>query len=573
MLINDSFIVFAQGNGARPFNQTKIAGFTDSAFSSVFGLGGILVLDTSELHVTIGQRTDAGSLDFKTITSGVLGIYRIVPDSDIDYLVQEVQLQPEMLKKPRGSQWSWEIVIKTELPPDELMLGCTLTTPVESYSTWTPVESEARTKQVNYYLERFRTSQDVPVFEQPTTRVYTESKDASDDFYTLDFAKQDNPVIIGAGTLMYQGGGNRYLINADGESELQDVNQAPWTMPGHLFIEGSAWNYLTDSRLVLNKHRVNTSASMITTKQTNPWSEYLGYNALSFAVSGPSALDSSWEFETEQVQVVNTTLTGSLFGTCTNQSNRKFPVAIGLRFRNTLNGPVVREAVEQLGTEQIRDLSLLSVTDHVITPTSTQYFVSVFFQVRQLSPGDRFVCDIAAPQLENTGTASSRIPSVTQRLADQVTFTPSDPLYDTLYGKFRTIIFPAYSGFPGTLGDQYLFDTRDSHGEAGFYAKHRVDGVIEFVLVGDTISDIWSCVSSTTVAFTYGESTALEFWFDTNQMTLKLNNNVIGTQTFIVDVTVPDQNIVRIGRDYTSTYYMNGEVMGFSLASDPTVID
>lgn len=573
MLINDSFIVFAQGNGARPFNQTKIAGFTDSAFSSVFGLGGVLVLDTSELHVTIGQRTDTGSLDLKTVTSGVLGVYRIIPDSDIDYLVQEIQLQPDLLKKPRNTLASWEVTIKTELPPDELMLGCVLTTASDSFAAWTPVESEARTKQVNYYMERFRTSQDVPVFEQPVTRVYAEPTDASVDFYALDFTKQDDPVILGSGTLTYQGGGNRYLINADGESELQDLNQAPWVMPAHLFIEGSAWNYLTDSQLALNKHRVNTSASMITTKQTNEWPEYIGYNALSFAISGPSAVDSSWEFETEQVQVANVTLTGSLFGTCTNQSNRKFPIAIGLRYRSVLNGPVVRESVEQLGTAQIKDLSLLSVTDQVTTPTSTQYFVSVFFKVSQLSPGDRFVCDIAAPQLENTGTASSRIPSGTLRQADQVTFVPSAPLYDTLYGKFRTIVFPAYSGVPSVLGAQYLFDTRDAQGEAGFYARHRTDGVIEFVLVGDTVVDTWVCVSTEPVAFTYGESTALEFWFDTNQMTLKLNNNVIGTQTFGTNFTVPDQNIVRVGRDYTSTYYMNGEVTGFSMSSDPTVID
>lgn len=577
MYLPSSFNVFIRHPGARPYQETPaIAGFSnDLAFSSAFGLGGVYVKDTNELHITIGQRT--GGVDFTTLASGTVGVYRSILDSSTDYLIREVQLTVDLLKKPRNAPWYWELVVKTDIDPSELMLGCVLVPVTGSdITTWTAVESEERTKQVNYYSERFRTSLDVNDEAQPQPRVFIEPVDSTCDYITLDFAKQDDPVVVkDSGMLAYQGGGNRYLIDFDGESVLQQVNQAPWSLPAHLFIEHSSWNYFTDSKQALDKHRINTSASMITTKKTDTWLEYPGYLIKSFAVSSPSVVDSTWEYETEQVPVVNQTLTGSLFMSCTNQSNRKFPIVLGLRYRSVLNGVVLRETTNPPVTTQIKDLTLMSCVDPVQTPSSVVSYVSMFVQVQQLSPGDRFVLETAAPQLENSAFASSRIPSTLQRLSDTVTFQPTNTAYDVPYGVFKLTCFPAYSGIPGqALGDQYFFDTRDGSGEAGFHACHTAEGLIKFVLVGDTVTDTWVCESASVMQLVYGTQFALEFWFDTNQMTLKLNNKVIGTKTFQASFAaqVPDQVFLRIGHDMTETKFFNGEVTYFALETTPLVV-
>src|ERR1035437_6716113 len=575
MRLPQSFGLFVKATGARPYQDPanpEIAGLSmSSAFSTSFGLAGILNRDTTELHITIGQRTVPGSLDFTTVTGGVLGLYRTAT-TGADSLLQEVDLTVDLLKRPRNSPAYWEVVVKTNVEPSVLKLACTLTdTNNTSYSTWIYEADEKRSREVRYYKEPERVSVDVRYEDQPQTVQLVESGDANPVFYSLDFTTANDPDLLDSGVLTYSGGGNRYLVNADGESELQTTNQAPWLIPANTFTETAATNYFTDSPLVQSTWKLNPSVSMVTVPAVVAWSGYPGYNLIEFAVSSPVQMDSVWEWASEIATTTNQTLTGSLFWSYANQSNRMFPLVIGLRIWS--GSTLLRTVTRELGSEQIPDLTLLQITDTVADTSSDPRSVQLFVQVQRLCPGDRFVAELAAPQLENGVTASSRIVSGLSREADQITYQPTAPAYDVLFGRFNCIVFPAYSGTPGPLlGDQTLFDTRDGSGEAGFWAMHRADGVMVFGLAGESSAVQWICESASVMQITDGAKLVLDFCFDVNVFVIRLNGVVIGTKNIVTNpLPVPDQTTVRIGRNYTNTNYFNGEFSAFSLHTDELI--
>jgi hypothetical protein len=134
-------------------------------------------------------------------------------------------------------------------------------------------------------------------------------------------------------------------------------------------------------------------------------------------------------------------------------------------------------------------------------------------------------------------------------------------------------VFPAYSGIPGPLlGDQTFFDTRDGSGEAGFWAVHRADGVMVFGLAGESSTVQWICESASVMQIADNAQLNLDFCFDVNMFTIKLNGIVIGMQNIVTNpLPVPDQTTIFIGRNYLNQNPFNGEFVGFSLHTDETI--
>lgn len=555
MLLPNSFGIFVQSTTARPF-MNQIKNVTDNmVLSDIFGLGGVYNKDTDELHITIGQRP---GLDFSTITSGALGLYRVC-DTTSDELLLEVALDTELLKRTKTLCY-WELVVHPSVEYNEIMLACTLNTATQSYSSWTPLDYEARTKEVNYFTERFRTSQDVLVEKQPYTMVVTDKTDTT--VLSLDFRNQA-PVIAGDGTLFYSGGGNRYLLDKEFVGTLQTTNQEPWNLDCLCFVENTARNYVADPKLLSGTHVVTTSSSMSSVEKQLDIPSYDTYRALAYSVSSPLGIDSTWEWATPWSSSVVQTHTGSLYIEYSSTSN--LIVELGLRIRD--QALVVRETKTVLNTSEIDSLCLASVTDSIAS-TSDVVDVCLFLRVKNISPGDRFETIIAVPQIENTGIATSRIVGNQTRQADLVTWTQATSEYNDVYGCFDVTVFPAWEHAPTTLNDQYLFDTRDSNAEAGFWCVIKPTGSIEFGTNMDGVVD-QHVIASTPIDFVYNSELRVQAWFDTDTLMLICNNTIVGKQVFGAPFLIPDIGTIKIGRSYNDLLGFHGEMHLFNLSSTP----
>lgn len=564
MLLPPQFRVFVISLGARPYQAKSIPGFSEQLeFSTAYGLSGIYQEDTGELHIQIGQRQD--QLDLSTVVTGTVGVYRSVPDKETDYLIQEITLSPDLLKTttPR----SWSVIVRTEVPASELVIGCILTTADSYAASWAAVEAEAWTKHVQLYRERFRTSQDVLPENQSQTIIFTESD--SDKYVDLDFTLPDNPVRVqGQGVLTYTGGGNRYLPGQDG-TVLQQLNQAPWLLNASTFLEPGSSQYLTDPEQTKNLHRINTGVAMSTTKRTSTW-DYPGYNELTFTVSGALGLDSYWEWESESVPVPMQTLTGSAFVSVTTPAqDRVFDTVFGVRVRsNAGQGSVVSETVSLAWTgSALTEAQLLQVQRQELNQSATTQYLSCFIRVSSISPGDRVQVTVAAPQLEPGTCASSRTRSGQVRVQDRIVFTPTQSLYDYEYAVFEMTAYPAYSGTPTTT--QCLFDTRDSNGRNGVYAKHLLSGTLVCCVVDDD-GNTYQVESASVYQLVYGTRYRFRFWFDTNHAGIRVNDAVVGTKTFAEPVPMPDFPVLVIGSSYLYAESFTGELEAFSLQAEPT---
>lgn len=564
MLLAQSFGLFVKSTSARPYLDSKIDGFSNDkpVSQNMFGLGGIYVEDTGELRVTIGN-TDSG-VDFRVLDSGVLGIYRTT-DTGSDYLAYEIELDPELLKKSKEYGYYWEIISKPQFPASEIMLGCSLVSGQNTYSMWNPAESEERSRHVNYYRERYRTTVDVLPERDIPEFVLVENEHVMRTIVDLNF-RTDSPVISGSGNLSYNGGGNRYLFNSEGVAELQTPHQSPWSIPASMFIESESKNVLFDSGLHRGFWKYSSSSPMVVNQQFTGLESFPAHRAVTYSVSSPAAMDSYWEWESELAESTTRTHTASLFWQCTFRSDRYFRQRIGLRVYDT-SSVLIRDVFVDIDPTRVEDLGMHYVSDFVSSPSSTPVKVSVYVRVQDMCPGDRFECVIALPQIETSGTASSRIDDGKTRLADNVNWIPDVPDYDDVCGRFDITVYPAYDGIPGGAGDQYLLDTRDSNGDSGFWFLHRWDGVLEFGIQGDGGYKTWILESSSVMQFSYGREFVLTLWFDTNTMRMDTNGIMSGIHVFNTVLEIPDTPLFRIGRRYDNTSYFNGEISRFSMST------
>lgn len=555
MLLPNSFDIYVQSTTARPF-MDNIKNITSGlVLSDIFGLGGVYNADNDELHITIGQRT---GLDFSTVLSGVLGMYRVC-DTTSDELLLEIELDIELLKRTKDLCY-WEIVVRPSVDYREIMLACVLTTATQSYSTWTPLDHEARTKEVSYFTERFRTTQDVLVEKQPYTLTVVDKTDT--EILSLDFRNQD-PVVIGDGNLSYTGGGNRYLLDKEFVGTQQLLNQEPWKLDCLCFVENTAKNYVVDPKLISGTHVVTTSASMSSVEKELDVPSYPDYQALAYSVSSPLNMDSTWEWATPWSSSTTQTHTGSMYLEYASTSN--LIVELGLRIRN--QALVVRESISVLNTAELGSMCMVSVTD-TVSPTIDVVDVCLFLRVRNISPGDRFETILAVPQIENTGIATSRIVGNQTRQADLVTWTRTTSDYNDVYGCFDVTVFPAWEGAPSTLQDQYLFDTRDVNAEAGFWCVIKSTGILEFGTCLDGVVDQQVVASTQPINIAYNSELRIQAWFDTDKLMLICNNNIVGNYTGTTFL-IPDIGTIKIGRSYNDTMLFNGEVNLFKLSSTP----
>jgi hypothetical protein len=292
---------------------------------------------------------------------------------------------------------------------------------------------------------------------------------------------------------------------------------------------------------------------------------FTGYTALAYSVSSPLALDSVWEWESQRVGTTNQTHTGSMYFEYTSTSN--LVLEVGLRVYTSTN-TVIREVVETLAVDELKNLAMISITDPVSTSSSDARNISVFVRVKQICPGDHFECTLAMPQIENTSTSTSRIVGNQQRQADLITYTPASSVYDDLYGAFTCVVFPAWEGVPGGMNDQYLFDTRDANKEAGFWCAIRANGFLEFGMCVDLV-DTHVIQSASSISVEFNSRQEVKCLFDTNTMVVMLNSNVVGQQVFTQPLVIPDLNTIRIGNSWNNTLYFNGEYHLFNLSSTP----
>ena len=157
-------------------------------------------------------------------------------------------------------------------------------------------------------------------------------------------------------------------------------------------------------------------------------------------------------------------------------------------------------------------MNLLSA---VLEPMGFNNTCNLFVQVLDICPGDRFTVCVGAPQLENTPTASSRIPSG-QRLLDEITVVPTETEQpDT--GRIDIVFYPAWSV---SKRYQTLWDTRNAQGHDGMWLEHGVDGRFVFGINSDGYTI--TCTSSV-IPLTYSEQ-QVTCWF--TPTTLRIQHNV-----------------------------------------------
>lgn len=551
MLLPPSLGLFVQQLGARPYTSegmTQLEPFTDNVplDSTSFGLSAIHTSD-GVIKITIGQRDP---LQLSSVTSAGLGLYRVHVESRLDTLVKTIAIDLEMVFDNHLD------VTQRVDDPEDLVVACVLTSGSNTYSSWVPVEIDGHrdiTTIMNFIQPQAEF--DSPRWETPRTEVLQVTEDGHESKIDLDFSKPGDPRIDCLGELTYSGGGSRYLSDNSGSPLLQSVNKAPWDLDCHAFVEPEA-TQLYAGYLLTSASKWKYSQDFNVIESTQDSNVISDGKQLNYVVQAPKVNDSDWEWVTERSTWVANKTTFSLYFSTTSRS-KIISFLIGIRIYTSAG--VLQREVTQLVADR-NDFNLKSVT-LIPIESDTNGYVEAFIRVAHLHYGERAVLSFTAPQLEYNGSATSRC--IGQRAQDQITYVPSLVSYQTDHGVFRISLYLGYTGIPTNLGEQWLFDTRSSSGDNGWYLVHRHDGILEFGFSGPDGGSTHFVQSASVMQL---DSTLHEItcWYGDFGLCLDLNNTRIGTNSMLLPETPDLLSVVRIGRDFTEAKSMTGEIVKFA---------
>lgn len=552
MLLPPSLGLFVRQLGARPYVGGDVAvlePFTESYRYEVptedqFGLSGIYTSD-NVLKITLAQRD--GGVEFATVTNATIGLYRVHLDSRTDELVKTIDIDLDMMFENR-----FEIIQR--LPdPEELVVAALLETSLGVKTAWSYVVIDGVAPKgisVVQYIQR-QCEVDVDKWHEPKTTTIQMMNLENESRIELDFHKHGDPKISCFGEVTYSGGGNRYLFNHDGEAIEQAEDEAPWDVDASLFVEPTTSQLFSDFGLHEGKWKY--SKDFITLENYQDFDLFPQHRMLSYSIQAPLVNNSTWEWETPKATWIPKTTSFSMYFETTSTS-KTLIFEIGVRIYND-DGTLRSEKFECIEDQTTFGMKVCSfpITSGAIGK------VSGVVRVRQIHHGDRVVFVMAMPQIEYSGSATSRCWET--RLQDLVTYIPNTVNYSTEFGMFRIKFYPSYTGVPTTAGEQWLFDTRSAQRDNGWYLVHKHDGVLEFGYVN--ADGVEHYVQSASVMQLPQAEIEVTCWYGDFGLRLDVNGNRVGRNT-LPKPTTPDMlAVVRLGRDCSESKSMSGELSAF----------
>jgi hypothetical protein len=552
MILPPSLGLFCQRLGAHPYAAERIETFSRTRDNSeAFGLGAVVIVETDQVRVTIGPRPE---LDISNIESGVVGLYRVL-DTREDYLLREIEFDSSMQR----SDGSWILVFSRQEITDDLWVACDLVLPTRTVSAIAPVIRDGtgrHPKKLPTQLAQPRAlSEDDPLKTAPPKRIVVSEKDLRTVLH-LDFGER-KPIIVGNATLLYAGGGNRYLPSNVGPV-LQPVNKAPWLLDASMIVEGAGSNEFTKSGLFTkcwDWTATNTPNVLEISYDLPDFSEKL----IGFTIQDAKSINTVWQLNFEAVSWTGETITASGFTELKMPEGNTSKFWFGIELLE-LDGTTVRESN---WTELGHDTGL-RISSATWAKPSTQAAVPglmrVALKVTNVDPGDYCQIITGFPQLEYASCAGSRTNGVRQ--ADMLSIQTTNA-FDNTFGRFSLEFAPLYGGVPGSAGHQLLIDTRDASGRNGFWIGHRANGLFEFG-TSDAFGQVF-VRSASVIHLVDGERYRINAYWDNEAKNLRLDlNGDLLVERDLNTLLMPETlTRIRFGNRYNGEHAGNFQIFTF----------
>ena len=552
MILPPSIGLFCQRLGANPYAGERIETFSRTRDDSeAFGLGAVVVVETDQVRVSIGPRP---GLDLTAVESGVVGLYRVI-DTREDYLIREIEFDASTQR----ADGSWIIIFSRQEITDDLWVACDLSFANETMSAVSPVITDGtgrHAKRLPFELKQAPSlSTEDPLKTAPPITIVVKDQELRTALH-VDFNEQ-RPVRVGAATVAYAGGGNRYLPSAQGPV-LQTVGQAPWSLGAAMVIESAGSNEFPGASLV------DTVWSWTATNNptvADAMYELPGFSErlVSFIVQDAKSINSMWKLNFDPIVWSGETVTASAFTEVAHADGNTSKFWFGIELLEN-DGMTVRDAVwTELGNAP--GLRVSSATwPRPAAATAVPGKMRISLKITNLDPGDYCQIITGFPQLEYSSSAGSRTTGTRQ--ADTVTITPTYQ-FDNTFGRFVAEFSPLYDGVPGAVGPQLIFDTRDASGRNGFWAGHRPDGLFEFG-IADDMGQVFMR-SASVVQLVEGERYKLNAYWDKGEKNLRLDlNGALLVEKSFTTFTLPDAlSRIRIGARYNGVHSGNFQLFEF----------
>lgn len=569
---------FVRSAGARPFSQSTISSVTESlSFPPAekdFGLGALFRTELDILEVIVGPRS--GGLDFSQIASGTIGIYRIQPGFQTDVLTRQLDFTQADRRKDKSFRFH---MTSPGAPEEELWVACSLLL-TTGETLFKSIDAENDFLGNPNLTQRQRTgnlakTQDVNWHHPAPAAVEVRALDdlAEMPAVKLDFMSAPQ-VQYADGSLMYSGGGNRFLCGYDGSTVFQKEDEAPWDLDAETFIEPNGRNLLANAGLNSDYGSWHATNDPVVVETRDVFSTFGdSYRLLYYNVSSPKGINSSWFWASPSAACTGETVTGSVFLYAASDDYERLQFELAIQIL-TPTGTVLHENTKVISYSDLQDFATHEVTWYKPQgATAVQGFARICVRVIDFNPGDRFIIGIGFPQLEYNRTASSRMPSGGTRLRDQIAWVPSSnyPAEMTYGGCFVTWA-PLYEGTPDPLGDQILFDTRDDSGNNGLMLMHKQDGVFKARLV-DGSGTFAEIESASTIPLIAGqEYTTAVYWDCTSRkLRIDIDGSPLMSRTYSVfpNLGKVPLGAVRFGMSYLETESAQFKLVAFEHRTAP----
>jgi hypothetical protein len=390
----------------------------------------------------------------------------------------------------------------------------------------------------------------------------------------LDFANTTNYIQALAGDLRHAGGGHRLLVGIDNPDDwfLQEPDDLAVTFGARQLVEPAGTNLLANSDLVQDPLVATAPDPQV--RIDREYSELTaGVRQVIYTVEGSvtyDGVDRSITVSSPRAPIATgQPVTASLLcRTVLRDATVTLDTfVLRVRFWNGTT-PIGQQdtAFDIRAVESLTDLSLLEAVVLAGDVPGASTHASLDLIVGSFEGCDRVTIVVAAPAIENTGFATSRIVGPTAplvRLADDLDVPQAGNL-NVRTGRVAVQYAPQYSDAPPV--QVTLFDTRDpSLLRNGYSLRHRTDGRLELLAV-TSLGAVTSLVSTDPVALVAGEPVTITAIWGPGSLAIKRDTLTVATASG--PYGQPDQTArpttMTIGRRADSTEYLLGDLRRFT---------
>lgn len=530
---------FVKSAGARPFSQTSIVGVTETKpalrADQEFGLSAFFRNDIDSIEILVGQRPNG--LLFSAIASGTIGLYRIQPGCPTDTLLRSLDFDTSCQRSDK----SYRFYMTSPGAPDvEIWVACLLTlkdgTTVFKDIPLLTDENQSRIPSQKQRVGHLNDSQDVSWEHKAPATVAIRALDDLAETPLVQMKFQGQPLLrYDAGSLIYAGGGNRYLV---GPSSIvyQDEDTAPWELDMPVFLESTASNLLPHAGMNINYGSWDSLNDPVVSETREVFTAFGdAYRMAFFTVSSPKQINSTWTWRSDKVAFNGNTVTGSMFIYANSDDADRLKFELVIQVISSTGSAVLYEQSKLLSYADIKNVNVHEVSwCKAAATTAIPGYIQMLLRVSNFNPGDRFVLGLGFPQIEYGKTASTRMPSGGTRQRDQLIYLPSSTYLPEMdFGAMQITWAPLYGGAPDPADDQILFDTRDSSGNNGLVLKHTRIGLFVARLV-DATGTFAEVSSASLIPLEAGAVyRTIVYWDDMlRQMRIDINGSPLVTKTF-----------------------------------------